>query len=647
MYRGRGLPISNQTGNLLNLKINQYQSCANYAQSVGYMEGVTNEKPYNIRFTEPVNIEMMDKSIANTRRKQWATKNQGKSYDTNNNIALYDLRNSTSLNEQEKIGNYLPNQLHEYARNKIHTPNTWATDIHMMNMYGEDVSADKRHNDCNSCQTNRITGYNLSDCDSCIGSMKNRDYDSQLMASDTNVPIPMIGNPSPDERLRQSQQSYQREFRDENGKITEAQRLRNSSDIRDRNRRQLESDMLMKRTGALKQPRWSELNQPYHNVNERKRITLIDDKTQENFTPSAERRQDFKENLTKDGQLHIDEQQLEVKKYDYNQGKNERTQYETINKSQIQQLNNIDDQTNFLNKLGDTILESIGAKKNKQKIIQNPRVENDMYTNYQKCEDPFAAYNNPGVQKQLYNKGNHLFMIKNGEVLDAFPEDNLIFQAPLMVTMDEVTKKPIRTFATANNKYLYIIQKRDQDDIFYRDGDTWNDDYLMVEIPINELTPTYRRRIEQHFNDSERKTGKIIEFTADELQQLADYVDENVNEQLRIKQKTIYDHIRGHQYDQEIALNFDSRNVFLSPELVNANRETLRREKQQVHQRKRQERDLSYIDERITALAHDDTRQVSETMYKARNKVDNRSNIQRIDPFRGRSGTNIMATNIM
>ena len=536
----------------------------------------------------------------------------------------------------------MPNQLHEYSRNKIHTPNTWATDIGMMNMYGDDVKQSKRHNFCESCQTNKITGYNLGNCNSCAS-----DYDSQLMASDTNRPYPMVGNPTPDERLRQTQQSYQREFRDENGKVTAAQRLRNSSDIKDRNRRQIESDNLMRRTGALKQPRWSELNQPYHNVNERSAPTLIDDKMQENFTPSVERRQDFKENLTKDGRLHIDEKQIDVKKYEYDKGKNDRMQYEIINPLHVQQLNNVDETNNFFDKLGKTIIESIGAKKNKKKIIQNPRQESTLENNRRECDDPFAAYNNPGVQKSVYNKGNHMFMMKNGQVLDAFPEDNLIFQAPLMVTMDEVSKRPIRTFATANNKYLYILQKRDQDDIFYRDGDTWNDDYLMVEIPINELTPTYRRRIEQHFNDSERKTGKIIEFTADELQQLAQYVDENVNEQLRIKQKTLYDHIRGHQYDQEIALNFDSRNVFLSPELVNANRDTLRREKQQVHQRKRQERDLTYIDERITSLAHDDTRQVSETMYKARNKVDNRSNIQRIDPFRGRSGTNIMATNIM
>ena len=175
-----------------------------------------------------------------------------------------------------------------------------------------------------------------------------------------------------------------------------------------------------------------------------------------------------------------------------------------------------------------------------------------------------------------------------------------------------------------------------------------------VDSLIRDLDEWTTKRVKASLDKDEKAYQEamfqlegLVADSQQELTYLRDYVDENVNEQLRIKQKTLYDHIRGHQYDQEIALNFDSRNVFLSPELVNANRETLRREKQQVHQRKRQERDLSYIDERITALAHDDTRQVSETMYKARNKVDNRSNIQRIDPFRGRSGTNIMAANIM
>ena len=77
-----------------------------------------------------------------------------------------------------------------------------------------------------------------------------------LLTTDTNIPKANLGIPSPDDRLRVSQEAFQRPYRTDGDKVLANVRMRNSCEKQERERRQREADVHLKNEAVLQLGRY-------------------------------------------------------------------------------------------------------------------------------------------------------------------------------------------------------------------------------------------------------------------------------------------------------------------------------------------------------------------------------------------------------
>ncbi len=489
----RGLPVSTQSRDNLLLEANKGFVKSSQALREAYTGGTFAAKTTNMRMNDRVEHEGVEKNLSTMRRKTYTPAKAIKTSTPSGKEAMFDIRTNGSLNDQTRLGNYLPERLKDVGRNKIYSANAWSENLDMM----------------------RSPGQSMEDV-----------YNSMLLTTNTNIPKANIGIPSPDDRLRKSQETFQRPYRTDGDKVLANVRMRNSPEKIERERRQREADVLLKNEAALQLGRY--------------------DLTASKF-----------------GELGTCNNSPKVR----------------VDKAIVEEFGASSERNRTEQKQHKNTIYNANAK----------LVVDDDYANQIKLYDrPYYYKDSPGTAKPMYNKGDFVQLVKKGEIYEVFPDDPTSHTAPILVEPDRITKKPIRTFATADNKALYILQKRDADDIYETDKHKYGNDLIMLEVPYHELEQGFRNRINNSLGGNRRNNNNLLDLTYDDWVQLSQYVQANDDHTIRLKNNKLYNVVRDYEWDNNFNDNFKDKIFFLHPELVQQDRDTLRK-KLRLHERGRQE----------------------------------------------------------
>ena len=538
-YRGQPVSTQNRDKFLLDSNIGYAKSA--YQLSQTYLSGPTSEKPYNTRLTDRVEVEPINKQLSTMQRKTYTPAKAVRSREPTAKDALYDIRN-VPLNEQTYLGNYLPETLKDRNRVKIYSSNAWAKNLDMM----------------------REPGQSMSDV-----------YNSQLLTTTTNIPKSL--QMSVDERLRASEQIYERPFKDENNRIQDAVRLRNNPDKIERERRQRESDVHMKNESIMQLGRYDQTAMRFTGMDlpEYRTETIIDEPIREEFGHQSER----------------------------NRAENKQ-------QKQVRFVGN-----NTESFLGDDEVSEMKF---------NPK--------------PYYYDDSPGVKKKMYNRGDFVQLVKQGEIYDIFPDDPTSHKAPLLITPDTVTKKPIRTFATADNKNLYLIQKRDANDIYTLDGNPYRDDFVLLEIPQHDLNPVFREKINKHLGGKRRNNNELLNLEYDDLVQLSYYMDDNENRTVRLKKShNLLNTVRDFDWNGDLENGYANDVYFMHPDLVKTNIEKRRQKIHTDRQRREDRQNDNYVYDvgetyKYNYTHDNDVHPIGFEKGRSKNKS---GAVTRTEPFRG------------
>jgi hypothetical protein len=489
----RGLPVSTQSRDNFQLDITKGFVKSNTELRTAYTGGTYAAKTNNMRMNDKVEQEGVQRNLATMKRKTYTPAKAVKSSTPSGKEGLFDIRTGGSINDQTHIGNYLPETLKDRNRNKIYSSNAWSKNLDMM----------------------RSAGQSMEDV-----------YNSMLLTTDTNIPKANVCIPSADERLRVSQEAFQRPYRTDGDKVLANIRMRNSPEKLERERRQREADVHLKNESVLQLGRY--------------------DLTANKF-----------------GQI----------------GECDNHQKVSVDKAIIEEFGHASERNRTDQKRHKNGIYNANAK----------IVTDDDFTNQIKLYERCDFYNDsPGARKKMYNKGDFVTLVKKGEIYDVFPDDPTSHTAPILVEADRFTKKPVRTFATADSKSLYLIQKRDADDIYTLDGHKYDKDMIMLEIPYQHLEQGFRNRINNSMGGNRRNNGNLLDLSYDDWVQLSDYIKHNEDHTVRLKNNQLYNVVRDFEWNDRFNDNFKDKIFFVHPEVIQEEREVLRK-KLRLHERGRQE----------------------------------------------------------
>lgn len=493
MSQYRGLPVSVQSRDNFQLHTTKGFVRSSTELRNAYNGGTYAAKTNNMHLRDKIEHEGIERNLATMKRKTYTPAKAIKSSTPSGKEGLFDIRTGGSINDQTHIGNYLPETLKDRNRNKIYSANAWSKNLDMM----------------------RSAGQTMDEC-----------YNSMLLTTDTNIPKANLGIPSPDERLRVSQEAFQRPYRTDGDKVLANIRMRNSPEKLERERRQREADVHLKNEAVLQLGRYDLTASKFGELNtcDSHQKVAVDKAIVEEFGSASERNR-------------TDQKYHQTGKYNAN-----------------------------------------------AKLVADDELANRI-----KLHERADFYNDtPGVRKKMYNKGDFVTLVKKGEIYDVFPDDPTAHTAPILVESDRFTKKPVRTFATSDGKTLYLIQKRDADDIYTLDGHRYDKDMIMLEIPYQHLEQGFRNRVNNSMGGNRRNNGNLLDLSYDDWVQLSEYIQHNEDHTVRLKNSQLYNVVRDFEWNERFNDNFKDKTFFVHPEVVQEEREILRR-KLRLHDRGRQE----------------------------------------------------------
>lgn len=298
----RAIPITTQSQNLFMLKQAKMRVQNEALDKKSVLSN--RESRYNARLFDDIDQQKVDKNVyvKGNKDKYVQPKIALKSLQPDNNIAIYNTRQSHDLNEQYLIGNVLPERLKALRDTKVMTPNAWMKDYSYINnsyantglpevyTQGDDIKTfpinkegfEQAFNNYQQEMDNEIINDGTSNKEQFKASndskisdfgyglnMQSSNYNgylSMLLPSNSNVPDTMLydnyttDQPQPnaamfpDHRLQQNLQTQQRQIMGENYKVLNMANLHNSPYIKERNERQREMETLMNHHGKLKLP---------------------------------------------------------------------------------------------------------------------------------------------------------------------------------------------------------------------------------------------------------------------------------------------------------------------------------------------------------------------------------------------------------
>ena len=309
----RSIPITTQSQDLFMLQQAKLRVERNHLNNDS---GISKrDSRYHAKLSDTIDQERVNRNVdvACNRQKYVPPKVVNKSAHPDNNIALYDLH-SADINNTHILGNLLPEKYKYDSQRKIQYPNSWVKDYDYISTSFEDSGLPERYtqgdniqvfptnkeafdNKFNELITNEkftneqtvdnkvrnpyytfmgrnqpnLQSENINDINTYgynIDNTTNGTYSGyldSLQPSSTNLPKQHFENYTadndlpnaarfPDERMQQNLQSYQRQFRDENSRITSGWNLHKSDYIKERNARQREADIALQHNGVFKLP---------------------------------------------------------------------------------------------------------------------------------------------------------------------------------------------------------------------------------------------------------------------------------------------------------------------------------------------------------------------------------------------------------
>lgn len=621
----RSIPITTTSQNLFMLEQAKMRVQNEYLNDHSIM---SNRKDrYNSHLNDVIDQERVNKNVdvASNRQKTVPTRQENKSIDADKNIALYNIRDNTSLNNQNIIGNVLPERLRAMNDNKITTPNAWMKDYayvkNVESEYGipERFIREREEKESFGGPTNnRISdyGYGLD-----MTTPNYNGYLSMLMPSSTNIPQPrdkdeystVYDQPNaamfPDERLQVNMQSQQRQIKDEGSKVIDAINLKNSDYIKERNQRQIEMENMMNHRGQMKLPMVKTLDyidmldeqnngihSTYYEVDER----FVEDQQKTNSRNSGGNKHatnkgtdyklgnitrqqninnnvEFEDRITNDGNKPI-------YKYDYQK----QAFIPCVRGDKNIRQNNTDYKQDVYNRVIDERRTEQGIYKDDYKknyYIRNKEKFNDRgiedinKTNQSINQNPVSKYpiipihHGEGyINKEPFSKDNQILVIRHGKIENVYTDPNSDTRAPVLITVDN-NNKPVRVCATANNKALYVIQKRDPTYIDIQDGTFYKDDYIVLRLPMEEVNKDLRRRLEQQkknktgaFSLTNKRNGTmVVDLEYNDLVTLAETLNENLDKCKRVKADSMKSFLKDKKFDQEIVFGIKDDRIFTTP----------------------------------------------------------------------------------
>jgi len=200
-------------------------------------------------------------------------------------------------------------------------------------------------------------------------------------------------------------------------------------------------------------------------------------------------------------------------------------------------------------------------------LLNRQKLKNDeiIDMNYDEKLNDFDLIEPIDTKERMYYKPNHVHVMKQGDIETSFPDENYDNTAVAYKTLDPtgVTRTNIilDRFGRGDAKII-IIQKREQDSIFINDGRQIGDDYVVMEIPIEQIDKKFRNKIISLNMDTERDKALKLEYN--DFVQFNEILEQHPDMQKRLKKEQLYSNVRGKDLEMEFENNstFVDHNVY-------------------------------------------------------------------------------------
>lgn len=572
----RYIPDTRTNSMITNMGLSRIEPTRATLATMGYNNMPTDESPFN-----PViygDVQYSSKPLITNRNRvlsKYENNNPG-----NTNIALYDT--------------------HVYDLNAVNVPGLGENQMQKNLMQR---AADKI----------RFKNEDLLYARGPKNSSNGWDYNPFLPISETNQPPPRRDPVALDERMLYH--TTERPWNYASDRANMAYDLQRSEWIKERNRRQHEADdALLHRT---KKDRWVEPKQAYRDrmhlpdyslteedirsaSKQNERHTITDEKSHEAFVTS---RTGFDANdinhLTNDiyGSFMPD--------YD----RHMRDVYEQdLIKARIEQFDPSEAKgtiTTAADYITKTISNFFGWNQGGSRDVvpsSDPNLEYDedgsLKYHYDHGSD-FSLANTevsdftPGVSERFYYKPDHVLVVKDGTLVETYPDEDYSYTAVSAVTMDKINTGLVRSVALIDNGKFIFAQKMAENAIFDGDHLPVGDDLIVVELPVTALDHKFRERIKK-FNVG-TKRDKVIELTYEDFIQFSDWIVKHPEVQKRLKKEQLHQRVRTNKFDSDIVDNFEGKKTFVDEKVYSGLANEMRQRLQQ-HQKGRVDKDTTVVE---------------------------------------------------
>lgn len=187
---------------------------------------------------------------------------------------------------------------------------------------------------------------------------------------------------------------------------------------------------------------------------------------------------------------------------------------------------------------------------------------------------PIVLCDNPNVYDPLFEqykekfgyKPQHLLLVRDGSIPAVYPDEDYSNTAPAFIQASPFDDGLSRMIVLFDDNKFKVIQKLQEDSIFRGDNRPIGSDYIISEIPIEDLPAQMRERIKAQNMNSKR--DKALDLTYDDFIAFSDYVVRNIDTADRIKFADIWRKIRGNHFDEELVNNFEDRRMLVDETAV-------------------------------------------------------------------------------
>lgn len=419
-------------------------------------------------------------------------------------------------------------------------------------------------------------------------------YNPQLPISETNYPSMTYKAGLADERL--SWFTNDRPFRYESDIANDAYNMQHSPDIIERNRRQAEADDALYH--RHQKSRWVEPKQAYR-VRAYDPNYDLDEFVKHDSSKSCDRQVG---NLSKENYNTVIRSKHIQGPESFNKIKNDVNQsFEPkYNHLQIQQsLKRFNDARDPISKQSHDVNEAFTPTSTKSGIFASfaermyttvaESLKNILTPTKHKPEHPLinerndyqkrphntvCLLDNPNVwdtmfeqyKEQFGYKPLHLVLVRDGSIPAVFPDEDYSNTAPAFIAKSPFDDGLTRTIVIFDDNKFKILQKYSENCIFRGDNRPVGTDYIVSEIPLEDMPAQMRERIQRQNMNSKR--DKALDLTYNDFIAFSDYVVRNIDTADRVKFADIWRKIRGNHFDEELINNFEDRRMLVDSSAV-------------------------------------------------------------------------------